>query len=105
MTVSMGVLNRRTDEYHVVPIACSVPFRKQWRPLAKRLNLTIVKHLDDGRYAPFPAELIPDLLQELETLRKAVKDDDKYGWIADRCDTIIARLNSTDPETWEYDFG
>ena len=74
MSVEMGIKNKRTGEYRVVPISPAQAFREHWIPAAKALGLKMIPHLHDGTFTGLRAEDIPAITLELRRLRAFVLD-------------------------------
>jgi hypothetical protein len=105
MSVEMGIKNKCTGEYRVVPVSTAQGFREHWIPASKAIGLQMVQHLHDGTFTTIRLEEIPPIVAELQRLRAFVLDKPDAAWIADRVDRIVAAFETTDPAEYEYDFG
>lgn len=104
MSVAMGMQNRLTGEYRVVPISSSETWREVWLPLCLRFDLVHLRDFQGGALCSVPAELIPDIIRELGVLAEVVVTEG-HEWIAERITNILSAFAETNPEEWEYDFG
>jgi len=105
MSVEMGIKNKRTGDYRVVPVSTAEGFREHWIPASNAIGLRRVQHLQDGTFTTVRTEEIPGIVSELKRLRAFVVDKPDTAWIADRVDRIVAAFETTDPGEYEYDFG
>ena len=105
MSVSMGLRNKATGEYRLVPIASSSGFAEGWLPLCERLGLRHVSMFAGGALTTVPDDLIPEIVRELRALRAHCEADPEAAWIAERCRDVLAAFAETNPAEWEYDFG
>jgi hypothetical protein len=97
MTVEMGIRHHATGEYEVVPVATSDTFRRVWLPACERLGLEFVPLFAGGALTTVPAELVPQIVAEVERLRAATLATPDGDYLADRCSDILAAFARTDP--------
>ena len=105
MSVEMGIKNKRTGEYQVVPVSTAQGFRDHWIPASEAIGLQMVQHLHDGTFTTIRPQEIPPILAELKRLRAFVLDKPDAAWITVRIDRIVAAFETTNPAEYEYDFG
>lgn len=105
MSVEMGIKNKRTGEYRVIPVSTAEAFREHWIPFSKAIGLELVPHLHDGTFTTVRAEDIPAIIAELRRLRVFVVDKPDAAWIAERIGPILAAFERPDSADSEYDFG
>lgn len=105
MSVEMGNRHRATGEYVVVPIATADAFHRVWLPACERLGLEFVPLFYGGGLTTVTAELVPQIVAEIEQLRAAVVGWPDGDYLADRCSGILTAFAHTDPAACEYDFG
>lgn len=105
MTVEMGIRHLESNEYEVVPVSCSETFRRVWLPACKRLELELVSHFHDGLLTKVNTEDIPQIISELDRLRKWAVGQMELGFVVERIDAILRVFRETDPSLCEYDFG
>jgi hypothetical protein len=88
-----------------VPVATIDTFRRVWLPACERLGLEFVPLFADGALTTTPAELVPQIVAEVERLRVAALGSLGSDDLADRCSGILAAFTRTDPAMCDYDFG
>ena len=105
MSVSMGMRNKTTGEYRVVPIASSRGFTEDWLPFCDPLGLQLVSLFSGGALTTVPDDLIPEIIRELQLLLTATENSRSSEWIAERVRDILTAFADTNAAEWEYDFG
>jgi hypothetical protein len=104
MTVSLGIKDRASGGYEVVPIAPYDVFVGRWLPACEELGLELVSHFHDGALCSVSPEDIPAILGELERMRAWVVGHGSAVWL-ERIDWILNALRTRDPEAYDFDFG
>ncbi|OWK36251.1 hypothetical protein [Fimbriiglobus ruber] len=105
MSVELGIRDRDTGQYDVVPIATAETFRRVWLPACDRLGLELVPLFACGALTTVPPELMSRIIAEAERLREGAVGLPEGEYLADRCSCILAAFARTDPAKCEYDFG
>jgi hypothetical protein len=104
MTVSLGIKDRASGAYEVVPIATNADFAERWLPACAALGLDFVSHFHDGALTSVRPEDLPVIVEELTRLRTWVVGHGSAHWLQ-RIDGILRPLRTRDPMTYEFDFG
>ena len=105
MSVEMGIKNKRTGEYRVIPVSTAQAFREYWIPFSEEIGLEMVPHLHDGTFTTVRNQEIPAITAELRRLRAFVLAKPDLAGIAGRIDLILAAFERSDSADFEYDFG
>ena len=105
VSVSLMITYLATGELEEVPIATNDTFGRVWLPACDRLGLELVAMFRDGGLATIPAELVPQIVSELERLRAGSVGHPDGEYLTDRCDDLLDAFARTDPSTAEYSIG
>ena len=105
MTVALGIRHRDSGEYDVVAVATAAAFRSIWLPACELLGLKLVPLFEGRAFTNVPPSLVPEIVEEVERLKKWALDQPEGAYLAERCTNILAAFKNTSPATCDYDFG
>jgi len=105
MTIEMGILKINTGNYEVIPVATSEIFYQFWLPACRYLGLQFISHFHDGYLNVVLVEDVPRIVEELICLHSYTLAQEDLAFMNERIERIIQVFQTTDPASYEYDFG